>query len=219
MAEIRFPGESETYRRARNKLLEAELDLRRRTEEVARQRRALPLGGDVPHDYAFVGDSGKVRMSQLFGNKDTLVLYNFMFSASMAKPCPMCTSFIDGLAGNAVHLEQRVALAIVAKSPIDRIRDFASTRDWGRLRLLSSEQSSFNADYHGEDDNGEQNPMLHVFVNQAGTLHHTWSSELQMAPNDPGQNQRHLDTMWSLWNVLDCTPAGRGTEWYPKLEY
>lgn len=40
-----------------------------------------------------------------------------------------------------------------------------------------------------------------------------------MEPEDEGQNQRHLDTMRPLWNVLDCMPEGRGADWYPKLTY
>jgi predicted dithiol-disulfide oxidoreductase (DUF899 family) len=219
MHAFRFPGESESYRRAREELLRAEIELRRRTEEVAAMRRELPLGGEVPTDYVFVGADGPTKMSELFGEKDTLVLYNFMYGPKMAKPCPMCTSFIDGLAGNAVHIQQRVALAIVAKSPLARIREFAATRAWAPLRLLSSAENTFNRDYHGDDEGGDQNPLLHVFVRRNGKTHHSWTSELLFVPAEPNQNQRHLDTMWPLWNVLDCTPAGRGTEWFPKLSY
>ena len=79
---IRFPGESEEYRRERNRLLEAEARLRRAIEQVAAQRRALPPGGVVPNDYRFeeASDGGDVRFSQLFQpGKDTLVIYSFMF--------------------------------------------------------------------------------------------------------------------------------------------
>lgn len=219
MHELRFPGESESYRRAREELLRAEIDLRARTEVVARLRRELPIGGAVSQDYVFAGETGAVKLSELFGDKDTLVFYNYMFGPKMAKPCPMCTSFIDGLAGNAVHIQQRVALAIVAKSPLQRIREFADTRGWQHLRLVSSAENAFNGDYHGDGPDGDQNPLLHVFVRNGGEIHHSWSSELQMVPTEAGQNQRHLDAMWPLWNVLDCTPAGRGAEWFPKLAY
>lgn len=216
----RFPNEPPEYRRARDELLRAEFELRRRTEEIAALRRALPAGGEVPEDYAFVGGDGEtVRLSELFGEKKTLVLYNFMYGPRMAKPCPMCTSFLDGIEGNAVHITQRVALAVVARSPIERIRDFARTRGWTRLRLLSSAENDFNRDYHGEDEKGAQNPMLHVFVRDGAAIRHFWSSELLFAPEEPGQNARHLDTMWPLWNVLDNTPDGRGADFYPKLEY
>ena len=79
---IHFPGESEEYRRERNRLLDAEVGLRRAIEQVAAQRRALPLGGVVPDDYRFeaASDGGEVRFSELFDSgTDTLVVYSFMF--------------------------------------------------------------------------------------------------------------------------------------------
>ena len=79
---IRFPGESEEYRRERNQLLQAESELRRQIETVAAQRRALPPGGLVPDDYRFedISDGREVRFSELFeAGKDTLVIYSFMF--------------------------------------------------------------------------------------------------------------------------------------------
>jgi predicted dithiol-disulfide oxidoreductase (DUF899 family) len=80
---IRFPGESREYRHARNRLLEAEIELRRTIERVAAQRRALPPGGAVPDDYIFeeaAGEGGEVTFSQLFApDRDTLVIYSFMF--------------------------------------------------------------------------------------------------------------------------------------------
>jgi len=30
---------------------------------------------------------------------------------------------------------------------------------------------------------------------------------------------RHVDFMWPLWNILDRTPEGRGSDWGPRLEY
>ena len=79
----RFPGESDEYRLVRNRLLAAEIELRRTIERVAAQRRALPPGGAVPHDYVFeetADGGGQVRFSELFApGKDTLVIYSFMF--------------------------------------------------------------------------------------------------------------------------------------------
>src|SRR5437763_16820394 len=82
---MRFPGESEEYRRERNRLLEAEVALRRAIEEVAAQRRRLPPGGVVPDDYEFEDavDGASVRFSELFAaGKDTLVDYSLMFPRS-----------------------------------------------------------------------------------------------------------------------------------------
>jgi len=226
--QIRFPGETTVYRAARDKLLEAEIELRRATENVAAQRRDLPLGGEVPEDYVFyeiVGDYGKstkrrVRMSEMFDSgKDTVILYNFMYGPDMKRPCPMCTSIIDSMDGAARHVTQRVNLAVVAKSPIERIREFAKERGWRDVRLLSSEKSTYNRDYRGEDENGEQMPAMNVFVRRDGKIFHSWNTELMFAPPEAGQDFRHVDSIWPLWNLLDVTPAGRGKTWTPKLSY
>ena len=131
-----FPGESKEYRAARDRLLEAEVELRRKLETVAEQRRALPPGGLVPEDYVFeeVARGGEVRFSDLFeSSKDMLVVYSFMFpryskdtrpgpaegeTAQLPlteTPCPSCTSILDALDGAAPHLSQRVNLAVVAR--------------------------------------------------------------------------------------------------------
>jgi predicted dithiol-disulfide oxidoreductase (DUF899 family) len=69
-----------------------------------------------------------------------------------------------------------------------------------------------------ESDKG-QNPIATVFVRRNGTIHHFWSSELYSAFNDPGMHPRHVDFIWPLWSVFDCTPEGRGTDWFPQLAY
>jgi predicted dithiol-disulfide oxidoreductase (DUF899 family) len=60
---------------------------------------------------------------------------------------------------------------------------------------------------------------MHIFVRRPDGVHHFHSSELNMLPPDPGQNERHIDLMWPLWNVLDLTPEGRGKDWFPALSY
>lgn len=225
---VRFPGESAPYRRARNNLLKAEIDLRRQVEKVAALRRRLPLGGVVPADYVFeegapdLSDTTTrrhVKLSELFEKDASLVVYSFMYGPAMEHPCPSCTSILDSLNGAAPHVMQRVNLAVVAKSPIQRIRDFARTRGWRHLRLLSSAENNYNHDYHGEDENGAQMPNLNVFVRRGNRVHHAFATELLFAPSDKGQNHRHVDMIWPLWNLFDFTPEGRGTTWYPKLAY
>lgn len=216
---MKFPNESKGYRAARIKLVAAERALRRRVESVAALRRKLPAGSLVPEDYVFEGESGKARLSDLFATGDTLVAYSFMYGPKMAKACPMCTSMLDGLNGNAQHIAQRTNLVVIAKSPIARIVEFARARGWSNLRLLSSAGNTYNRDYHGEDANGSQWPMLNVFVRRKGAIRHFWGSELMGAKAEPGQNGRHVDMIWPLWNVLDLTPEGRGKDWYPKLSY
>jgi predicted dithiol-disulfide oxidoreductase (DUF899 family) len=229
MATIRFPGESEAYRKARRRLLAAELDLRKRVEDVARLRRTLPLGGEVREDYVFeVGAKSpsdtrtqrKVRLSQLFApGKEALILYSYMYGPNMKEPCPMCTSMLDGLDGQAPHLSQRANLAVVAKSPLPRIRALAKSRGWKNLHLLSSAGSTYHRDYYGEEADGAQNPMMNVFVKRRDKIHHFWGSELLFSSPQDGLDSRHVDQFWPLWHLLDLTPEGRGASFYPKLKY
>jgi predicted dithiol-disulfide oxidoreductase (DUF899 family) len=229
--EVRFPGESDEYRSARNDLLKAEIDLRRQSEAVAAQRRALPLGGEVPTDYEFeewdpdANAAQTVRLSDLFEEgKDTLFLYSFMFipddsGQPLAVACPSCTSIIDAVDGAAPHLKQQINFAVAAKAPIERFRAHAQTRGWRHARLLSSGASTYNRDYRAEAEDGSQLPLATVFARRNGKIHHFWSSELFFAPTEPGQHPRHVDFMWPLWLVFDRTPDGRGTDWHPQLEY
>jgi predicted dithiol-disulfide oxidoreductase (DUF899 family) len=240
---IAFPGESAAYRAARDRLLEQEVELRRAMEAVAAARRGLPLGGVVPEDYVFHGRREgvaptDVRLSELFApGKDSLVVYSFMFPRDPGDerrgpadgrtallplaegPCPSCTALLDQLDGAAEHATQHVNLAVVAKSPLERILTFADERDWRRLRLLSSAANTYNRDYLGETAEGFQRPMLNVFHRDGETIRHFWGSELFYAPPDPGQDPRHVGTLEPVWNLFDLTPEGRPTDWDEQLSY
>jgi predicted dithiol-disulfide oxidoreductase (DUF899 family) len=238
---IRFPGESDEYRRERNRLLEAEARLRRAIEQVAAQRRALPPGGVVPHDYRFeeASDGAEVRFGELFEpGKDTLVIYSFMFprhsgdtrpgpaEGETAKlplaetPCASCTSILDSLDGACPHLGRVLNLAVVARSDPARLRNFARERGWRHLRLLSSRSNEYNHDYNAQTPEGEQMPILNVFIRDGDQFRHTWASELMYAPRDEGIEARHVDSIWPIWNVLDATPEGRTNQSnFPSLRY
>jgi len=221
MHEKRFPNESEDYRRSRLELLEAEIGLRRQVESVARLRRELPLGGKIREDYVFEeGEEARpVRLSQLFGDKDTLIAYSFMYGPKVERPCPSCTSIVDSLDGASTHVNQQASLVVIGRSPIARLRAFAAERGWTHVRLLSSAKNSYNADYHAEDASGSQWPVLNVFTRNGKGIYHSYASEWLFAPADPGQDRRHVDMIWPLWNLLDVTPQGRGTDFRPKLSY
>ena len=135
-------------------------------------------------------------------------------------PCPSCTSILDPLDGAAPHLAQRVGLAVVAKSDPERIRTFARERAWRNLRLLSSRNNTYNRDYHAESPEGNQMPILNVFVRDGEGIRHSWATELMFAQREEGEDPRHVDSIWPIWNVLDMTPQGRGTDWdFPQLDY
>ena len=219
------PNESAQYREAREALLVEEINLRRHIERVAAQRRALPPGGEVKGDYQFMGEAGSVAganpvgIAELFGDNDTLVVYNWMYGPKRARPCPMCTAFLSSLDGNADHIRQRVALAIVGLSPIERQIAFKVERGWKNLPLYADVNGRFSQDYRAIMDDGTDTAATNVFTRRDGTIRHFWGEEMGFDTADPGQDPRGAPDLMVLWNILDLTPGGRGTDWYPKLSY
>jgi predicted dithiol-disulfide oxidoreductase (DUF899 family) len=216
---ITFPNESDEYRRARNALLAQEIELRRHIERVAEQRRALPPGGEVSGDYRFQGEDGPLDFASLFGDKQTLVIYSFMFGPQRERPCPMCTSLLSAWDGEARDIGQRVALAVVARSPIERLVAFKKERGWRDLKLYSDTDGRYSRDYHAIGKEGGDDPALNVFTRRDGTIRHFWSGEMGFETADPGQDPRGAPDLMPIWTVLDTTPEGRASDWYPKLDY
>jgi len=216
---IRYPNESPEYRRARQALLIEEIELRRHIERVAEQRRALPPGGAVIKDYRFQSEAGPVSFADLFGGKQTLLVYSYMFGPQRARPCPMCTSLLSAWDGEARDLEQRVALAVVARSPIEKLAAFKKERGWRDLKLYSDTSGDFSRDYRAITPDGGDDANLNVFTRVNGKIRHFWSGEMGPESADPGQDPRGAPDLMPLWTLLDFTPEGRGTDWYPKLEY
>jgi predicted dithiol-disulfide oxidoreductase (DUF899 family) len=240
---VTFPNETAGYRSARAALLEREVALRRQMEAVATELRALPPGGEVPEDYLFdcIGTEGppfKVRLSELFRGGDTLMLYHYMFprhaqddrpgptAGATARvplaegPCPSCTALIDMWEGTMPHFEGLGGnLAVVAKAPIEQVAAFARDKGWKHTRLLSAANSTFKRDYHGEDADGQQVPIMTVFKRWPdGSIRLHWASELLFEPSDPDQDMRHLGTVEPLWTLFDLTPGGRPNA-NEQLEY
>lgn len=214
---VRFPNESAEYRAARTALLQEEIELRRHLTRVAEQRRRLPPGGAVTGDYRFIGEAGPTDFAGLFGDKQTLAVYSFMFGPERERPCPMCTNLLGPLDGNAADLMQKIALVVVARSPVERIRAFADERGWRNLKLYQDATDAYSRDYHGLLPDGSEMPAFNIFTRRGGVIRHFWSGEMTEA--DPGQDPRGAPDPAPLWNVLDMTPEGRGEDWYPKLDY
>jgi predicted dithiol-disulfide oxidoreductase (DUF899 family) len=215
----RFPNESAEYRAARNALLAEEIELRRHIERVAAQRRALPPGGEVTADYRFMGEDGPTGLAGLFGDKTTLVVYTYMFGPHRERPCPMCTNMLDAWDATGAAIQQRVALAVVARSPIEKLRAWKTERGWKNVRLYTDLTDAYVRDHDGFGPDGSEDPALTVFTRRDGTIRHFWSGEMSGGSADPGQDPRGAPDPSPLWNVLDMTPEGRGVDWYPALDY
>lgn len=212
-----IPNESAAYRQARQKLLIEEIELRRHLERVAELRRQLPPGGQVTKPYRFEGERGPVTLEELFGDKETLIIYNYMFGPQRKSPCPMCTSFMSTWEGKIPDIEQRVALAFVARSPIERLIEAKEVRGWKHIKIYSDSSGDFTRDYVSPEDGDV--PGYTVFTRQGGVIRHFWSSEMSGEMADPRQDPRGAPDFDPLWILLDTTPEGRGTDWYPKLSY
>lgn len=140
-----------------------------------------------------------------------------MYGPKMERPCPMCSSFLDSADAATPQLSQRVSFAVVATRPASDLAAWKAERGWHHMRLLSSQGSAYNRDYKGEDDKGNQWPACNVFVKRDGTVRHFWSTE-QLFVDHNGEQPRHMDMVWPLWNLLDMTPTGRGANWMPSLD-
>src|SRR6202000_2440140 len=149
---IRVPNESAEYRAARNALLAEEIELRRHLERVAAQRRALPPGGEIPQDFAFASESGPVRLSDLFRDKNTLMIYSMMFGPQRKGPCPSCTSCLASWNGTAINLRERVAIAVTARSPIERLKEYKKQRGFANLPFFSDTSGDYTRTYVNAED-------------------------------------------------------------------
>ncbi|MER6989586.1 DUF899 family protein [Saccharopolyspora hirsuta] len=226
MRQTNLAGETAEYVRAREELREAEIELMRHREQVADQRRRLPLG-PVVDDYAFeegpadldAGDEPvrEVRLSELFTGPDRdLVVYHLMYGKAQTEPCPMCTMWVDGFNGVAHHLGRNVDFAIVAAADLPALREHARNRGWSGLRLLSAAKSTFKRDLASEDEEGGQDSAVSVFTRDgSGAVRHVYSAHPRMSEEI---DERGIDLLTPVWHVLDLTPRGRG-DWYPTLDY
>jgi predicted dithiol-disulfide oxidoreductase (DUF899 family) len=213
-----YPNDSAGYREARTALLAEEIELRRHIERVAAQRRALPPGGEA-RDYRFKDENGKtVGLDYMFGSHDTLVSYFWMYGPQRERPCPMCTAFLGSIDIPARDITQRVAFAVIGRSPVERQLAFARERGWRNLKFYATVGDDFARDYRGLAPDGNEWPTLDVWTRADGKVLHSWGGEMG-GTQDPGQDPRGAPDPTPLWNLLDLTPAGRGTGWYPKLDY
>jgi predicted dithiol-disulfide oxidoreductase (DUF899 family) len=216
---VRIPGESVEYRTARTALLAEEIELRRHIERVAEMRRALPQGAAVTKAYRFRGEEGReTDLAGLFGDKDTLVTYSYMFGPQRERPCPMCTSLLDSWDGNAGSIARQASLVVIARSPIERLKAWKAERGWHDLRLYQDLDETFSRDWFALLPGGDEIPAMNVFVRRDGGVRHFWSGEMTGQTADPGQDPRGAPDPAPLWMVLDLTPAGRPATWYPSLD-
>lgn len=206
MSDMRFPNETPEYRSARERLAEEEKALVAKMKAVAELRRQLPRGGKLKEDYTFEwANNGKVnapvKVSELFGDKKTLIIYSMMYGPNWDKPCYSCTSLVDGFDRTAFQVKQDAAFVVAAKAPAEKLNAWANHRGWTHIDLLSAYGNSYLRDYNRQGETEDKVlPGFNVFQKRDGEIFHFWGSEI-------GSN--FVDTVWPYWNLMDFTPEGR----------
>jgi predicted dithiol-disulfide oxidoreductase (DUF899 family) len=215
-----FTGESPDYAAAREALLAAEIEFRRHMTRLAEQRRALPPGPVITKDYRFRDDAGgELGLAELFGAHETLITYFWMYGPARERPCPMCTNWLGGVNGNAADVKQRAAFKILGRSPVARQRAFAEERGWRDLDFVETVGDDYARDLGLLNSDGSENPALAIYVRDGDVVRLFYGAEMPFEAADPGQDPRTAPDIAPLWSLLDLTPEGRGTDWYPKLTY
>src|SRR6187455_688469 len=139
-------GTREDWLAARLPLLEAEKELTRRSDELARRRQELPWV-PIDKDYRFDTDEGSASLQDLFRGRSQLLVYHFMFGPDYKAGCPSCSSIADGFNGIAVHLANHdVTLGAVSRAPLSKLQAYKRRMGW-TFPWASSAGGDFNADF------------------------------------------------------------------------
>jgi predicted dithiol-disulfide oxidoreductase (DUF899 family) len=210
----------EEWLTARLALLDAEKDLTRRSDELARQRQELPWV-PIDKDYVFDTDDGEASLPDLFRGRSQLIVYHFMFDPSWSAGCPSCSSIADGFEGVVRHLENHdVAMTAVSRAPLDQLQAYRTRMGW-TFPWASSYRTDFNLDFgvtFTEDQliagpmynyrrlparaDGvayeAEAPGMSTFVHEDGVVYHAYSAF-----------SRGVDSLWGMYQWLDRAPKGR----------
>lgn len=237
-------GTREEWRAARLELLQAEKDLTYRSDDLARQRQALPWVR-VDKKYRFETENGEATLRDLFNGRSQLIIYHFMFGPDYKAGCPSCSGLADTFNGNIAHLENHdVAFWAISRAPLPRLLAYRERMGW-TFPWASAAGSDFNADYgvgiteaqqnQGHEYNFRQSPpmprptpeLLEQFGAACGVDGRTYVREL------PGMSafaledgvvyhtysaySRGLDGLWGMYQWLDRAPRGRNEASGPWL--
>ena len=177
-------------------------DYRQEIADIRAKMRAVQneTAPDEVEDYTFETVSGTIALSQLFRDKDDLIVIH-----NMGRACPYCTLWADGFSGVYAHLADRAAFVVSSPDPPDIQRRFAEGRGW-RFPMVSHRGNRFAADMGYRSENGWL-PGVSVFRKEGGRL-------LRVADTgfSPG------DDFCGVWHLLDLLPAG-ADGWQPRFDY
>ncbi len=239
----------EQWLAARLELLEAEKELTRRSDAVARQRQQLPWV-PIEKEYRFQTEAGHASLADLFDGRSQLLVYHFMFGPEYTGGCPSCSAIADGFNGSAIHLENHdIALVAISRAPIDTLQTYKRRMGW-TFPWASSLDDDFNFDFNTSFSETQQRsgsvnynyrPKDMTWVAEGGTSTHAamcGTDTATYAREHPGMSAfalaegvvyhtystyaRGLDGLWGMYQWLDRAPKGRnesGPWWRRRDEY
>ena len=238
----------EQWLRQRLELLEAEKELTRQSDEVARRRQALPWLR-VDKEYRFETDEGEASLKDLFRGRSQLIVYHLMFGPDYKAPCPSCSMIADGFNGFWDHLAHHdLMLCAISRAPLEMLQERKAKMGW-TFPWASSFGSDFNFDYgvgfteaqqsQGYEYNfSKQEPIAPTaegspggFAAMCGVNLPTFLREMPgmsafVVKDDQIYHSystyaRGLDGLWGAYQWLDRAPLGRNEEsgvWWKRRD-
>jgi predicted dithiol-disulfide oxidoreductase (DUF899 family) len=227
-------GTREQWLAARLELLEAEKELTRRSDEVARRRQELPWV-PVEKDYRFETAAGPASLPDLFGGRSQLLVYHFMFGPAYTAGCPVCSSAADTFNGAVAHLNARdVTFSCISRAPLGKLQAYKRRMEWN-FPWASSYGTDYNFDLetsHPEEATREMlaggvPPVVVQLAQECGTEPAAYLSEAPVmsayALEDGtayltySTTARGLEFMMGYYGFLDRAPLGRHEGEPPQL--
>jgi len=222
-------GTQEEWQTERDALLEKEKEHTRRSDELARRRRELPLVR-VEKEYSFDTQDGTKSLAELFDGRSQLLVYHFMFGPPYEAGCTVCSSIADTLDPQVPHLQARdVTLICSSRAPLAKLLAYRSRMGWS-FNWVSTAGSDFHRDLgfvNTEEElkpflEGEIPPVVEQMAEASGTDVAGYVSEgpgLSAYAISDGtvyrtyvSTARGLEPAMAYYGLLDRTPLGRHEE-------
>jgi predicted dithiol-disulfide oxidoreductase (DUF899 family) len=232
-------GTRKDWLAARLELLEAEKELTRRSDALARRRQELPWVR-VDKEYRFETNEGSASLRDLFRGRSQLLVYHYMFGPDYTAGCATCSTIADGFDGFVVHLASHdVTLAAVSRAPLAKLQTYQRRMGWA-FPWASSFGGDFNLDFNVSftEEQQREGAIEYNYARGAHAMDATAIPEVvatnaAMAGTDaatytrdrPGMSAfvledgvvyhtystyaRGLDGLWGMYQWLDRAPKGR----------
>lgn len=209
----------------RKKLLTREKEVTKERDQVAAERRRLPMV-KLDKEYTFDGPDGLRSLLDLFDGRRQLIVYHFMFDPEWDEGCSGCTGYVDALGDLSMLNERNTSMVLISRAPLAKLEAYKAKRGWD-LPWLSSYESDFNYDFHATLDESKAPPEynfrtkeeleargketyfmegeqhgLSVFFRLGDEIYHTYSAYA-----------RGVEGLTNAYSLLDVTPYGRQEDW------